>query len=336
MAKEAYLYKKLDKNKVRCNLCAHRCVIHEGKAGICVVRANKNGSLYSLIYDKVISENIDPIEKKPLFHFLPGTKSYSIATPGCNFKCFFCQNWQISQMPCDHGLVEGRNIPPEKIVSDALSGGCKSISYTYTEPTIYFELAYDTAKLAHSKNLKNIFVTNGFMTGDCLEMIAPYLDAANVDLKSFSEDFYREKIGGRLKPVLANIKHMYELGIWIEVTTLLIPGLNDSDRELESIAGFLSGISNTIPWHISAYYPNYKSGIEPTDIESILRACHIGKNAGLKYVYGGNIRSDECENTICPGCGKTVLKRSGFYVTDNKIINGQCGYCGKKIDGVFK
>jgi len=336
MIKEAYLYKKLDKNKVRCDLCAHRCVIKDGDKGKCAVRANKNGILYSLVYDKVISENIDPIEKKPLFHFLPGTKSLSIATPGCNFKCFFCQNWQISQMPCDYGLIEGRNIAPEKIVEDALSGACKSISYTYTEPTIYFELAYDTAKLAHGKNLKNIFVTNGFMTGECLEMIGPYLDAANVDLKSFSEDFYREKIGGRLKPVMDSIRKMHALGIWIEVTTLLIPGLNDSDKELEGIAGFLAGISKSIPWHISAYYPNYKSGIEPTGIDSIIRACHIGKNAGLKYVYGGNVRSDECENTICPGCGKTVLKRNGFYITDNKIVNGHCGYCSEEIDGVFE
>jgi len=334
--KEAYLYKKLKDNTVRCDLCNHRCVIADGEKGKCAVRKNHKGTLTSLVYDKVISLNIDPIEKKPLFHFLPGTKSLSLATPGCNFKCFFCQNWQISQMPCDYEIIDGRKIPPETIVSEAIAGGCKSISYTYTEPTVYFELAYDTAKLAHGKNIKNVFVTNGFMTGDCIEMIGPYLDAANIDLKIFSVDFYREKIGGRIKPVMDNIKHMHKLGVWIEITTLLIPGLNDSDKELEGIAGFLSGISNAIPWHISAYYPNYKSVIEPTGINSIVRACSIGKNAGLKYVYGGNTGSNCLENTICPECGKTVLQRSSFYVSGSKIINGRCGYCSKEIDGVFE
>ena len=200
--KEAYLYKKLDRSKVRCDLCAHRCVIEDGKKGKCAVRENRSGTLYSLVYDKVISENVDPIEKKPLFHFLPGTQSLSIATPGCNFKCFYCQNWQISQSPGDHGSIEGHEIPPEKIVKDAVINNCKSIAYTYTEPTIFFELAYDTAKIAHEKGLKNAFVTNGFMTKECIDMIRPYLDAANIDLKSFSDDFYRDKCSGRLKPDL--------------------------------------------------------------------------------------------------------------------------------------
>jgi pyruvate formate lyase activating enzyme len=211
--KEAYLYKKLKDGKLRCDLCSHRCLIENGSKGKCGVRENTGGTLFTLVYDKIISENVDPIEKKPLFHFLPGTLSLSIATPGCNFKCFFCQNWQISQAPCDYGEIEGREIKPEQLVKDAIRNNCNSISYTYTEPTIFFELAYDTSRLAHEKGLKNVFVTNGFMTKECLEMIKPYLDAANVDLKSFSDDYYKEKLGGRLQPVLSNIKLMREMEI---------------------------------------------------------------------------------------------------------------------------
>ncbi|MBN1299397.1 MAG: AmmeMemoRadiSam system radical SAM enzyme [Actinobacteria bacterium] len=335
MFKEAYLYTKLAENKVRCDLCAHRCVIKDGEKGKCAVRQNKGGILSTLVYDKVISENVDPIEKKPLFHFMPGTLSLSIATPGCNFKCFFCQNWQISQMPDDHGIIDGEEIAPEKIVNDAIRSNCKSISYTYTEPTIFFELAYDTAKIAHKRGLKNIFVTNGFMTKECLDMIQPYLDAANVDLKGFSEDFYREKIGGRLKPVLESIKNIHDMGIWLEVTTLLIPGLNDSGEELESIAKFIMNLSQGIPWHVSAYYPQYKSEIPPTSLRSIRRAIEIGMKTGLKYVYGGNIRAGGYEDTICPGCGETIIKRNGFSVETNRIINGKCSYCHNKIDGIF-
>jgi len=287
--KEAYLYQKKENGKVRCNLCNHRCHIKEGKTGKCFVRKNIGGVLYSLVYRKLISENVDPIEKKPLFHFLPGTRSLSIATVGCNFRCFFCQNWHISQLPSDHGEIEGKDVPPGKIVEDAVSAGCQSIAYTYTEPTIFFEYAYDTAKIAHKRGLKNIFVTNGFMTEECLEMIKPYLDAANIDLKSFSDRTYRNKMGGRLKPVLSNIKFMKDLGIWIEVTTLVIPGINDSDKELKNIADFLADLDSGIPWHISAYYPTYKSDIPPTKKEKIEKAIVIGKEAGLKYVYGGNI-----------------------------------------------
>ena len=289
MLKEAYLYQKRENNKVSCNLCSHRCLIEEGNYGKCSVRKNIDGTLYSLVYRKLISENVDPVEKKPLYHFLPKTLTLSIATVGCNFKCFFCQNWEISQLPGDYGKIEGRDVLPEKIVEDAIGSHCQSISYTYTEPTIFFEYAYDTAKIAKGKNLKNIFVTNGFMTKECLEMIEPYLDAANIDLKSFSDETYKNKMGGRLKPVLDNIKLMKDLGIWIEVTTLIIPGLNDSDKELRGIAEFLVEIDPGIPWHISAYFPTYKSKIPPTGSDIINKALKIGKDSGLKYVYGGNI-----------------------------------------------
>jgi len=333
--KEAYLYKKLKDGKIRCDLCSHRCVIKNGDKGKCCVRENVDGILYSLVYRKLISENADPIEKKPLFHFLPGSISLSIATVGCNFKCFFCQNYEISQMPCEYGRIEGRDVSPEKLVEDALRYNCSSISYTYTEPTIYFEYAYDTAKLATEKNLKNVFVTNGFMTKQCLEMIGPYLDAANVDLKSFSDKFYRERVDGRLKPVLDNIKLMKEMGIWVEVTTLIIPGMNDSDEELKDIANFLVEVGQEIPWHISAYYPQYKSKIPPTNIESIHRAIQIGKKAGLRYVYGGNVPGNKSENTYCYNCGNLLIRRFGFSISDNKIGNSRCPNCGAKIDGIL-
>lgn len=333
--KEAYLYKSLKNSKVRCDLCNHRCVIESDSLGKCCVRKNVDGILYSLVYRKLISENVDPIEKKPLFHFLPGTTSLSVATVGCNFKCFFCQNYEISQMPFDYGRIEGRDVSPETLVADAINYNCKSISYTYTEPTVYFEYAYDTAKLAHEENIKNVFVTNGFMTKEALEMIEPYLDAVNVDLKSYSDKTYREKIDGRLKPVLDNIKLMKEMGIWVEVTTLIIPGLNDSDEELENIAMFLVGVGRDIPWHISAYFPRYKSNIPPTDIASVHRAIEIGKSMGLRYVYGGNISGNKSENTYCYNCGEMLIRRFGFSVLGSKIKDSKCYNCEAEVDGVF-
>lgn len=333
--KEAYLYKKTDNRRVQCNLCSHRCIIDDQGVGKCCVRKNIGGTLYSLVYGKIVAENSDPIEKKPLFHFLPGSYSMSIATVGCNFKCFFCQNFSISQAPCDHNIIEGRDIMPEDIVSLAVANGDKSISYTYTEPTIFFEYAYDTAKLAGAKGLKNVFVTNGFMSRKCLLMIEPYLDAANVDLKSFSDATYKNKIGGRLKPVLNNIVFIKELGIWIEVTTLIIPGINDSENELKQIAGFLASVDKGIPWHVSAYYPQYKSKIPPTGIGQIEMAIEIGRGEGLKYVYGGNISGSGYENTYCPKCGDLLIERTGFSISSSKMKKDHCAKCGQKIEGIF-
>ncbi len=332
--KEAYIYKKGKDKKVSCRLCCHFCVIHNRDLGKCGVRKNKDGTLNSLVYRKLISENADPIEKKPLFHFLPGTLSLSVATVGCNFKCFFCQNYSISQVESEQD-VYGQNIAPEKIVSDALSSGCQSISYTYTEPTVFFEYAYDTAQIASGKGLKNVFVTNGYMSRECLEMISPYLDAANVDLKSFSDKFYKERVGARLTPVLDNIKLMHELGIWVEITTLVIPGLNDSEEELGKIAEFIKAISANIPWHLSAYHPQYRSRIPSTSEEKIKQAIGLGKKAGLRYVYGGNIYASDMENTYCCTCGKSIIERMGFSVTSNNILDGKCLNCGQKVNGIF-
>lgn len=333
--KEAMLYEKVGNKKVQCNLCAHRCKINEGKKGICLVRENRDGILYTLVYGRTISQAIDPIEKKPLFNFYPGTTAYSIATVGCNFKCQFCQNWEISQMVRDKHLVMGNEASPELIVENAKRYGSKSIAYTYTEPTIFFEYAYDTAKLAHEADIKNVFVTNGYMTEEALKEINSYLDAANVDLKSFSDDFYRKLCGARLQPVLDTLKLMKKLGIWVEVTTLIIPSLNDSPDELGKIAKFIvNELGEETPWHISRFYPSYNlKDKPPTPIDTIHKAREIGLNEGLKYVYEGNVPDSKGESTYCPNCKNLVIKRWGYQITKKDTKDGICQNCGFKIDG---
>ncbi|KQC06897.1 MAG: radical SAM protein [Candidatus Cloacimonas sp. SDB] len=327
--KEAMFYRVLQEGKVRCELCPHQCEILPGKRGICRVRENRNGVLYSLNYQRLIAAHIDPIEKKPLFHFYPGSSSYSIAAIGCNFHCLHCQNWTISQVQGD--VIKGEEASSENIVQDALDNDCLSISYTYTEPTIYYETAYDTSKIAHRKGLKNIFVTNGYISPEPLKNIAPYLDAANIDLKAMNEKFYNTVCGAKLQPVLDSIKLYYELGIWIEITTLIIPGHNDNSDELRQIARFIADIDESIPWHVTAFYPTYKLNDTPATPSSALeRAYTIGQEEGLKYVYQGNI--GQGENTYCPSCGKLLVKRD-FFNTKNQINGGKCPSCGYKIQG---
>lgn len=334
--KEACLYQKLEDEKVRCLLCNHRCLIKSGDRGICGVRENCSGKLQSLVYGKIIAGHCDPIEKKPLFHFLPGTRSYSIATVGCNFRCVFCQNADISQMPTDQKRVMGEDMSPERIVKLALNTRSASISYTYTEPTVYFETALETARLAASKGIKNVFVSNGYMTRECLQEIYPDLHAANVDLKAFSEEFYRERCGAKLKPVLKTIAAMKDMGIWLEVTTLLIPGLNDSIEELKGLARFLADIDPGIPWHISRFHPTYRLTDRPsTPVETIRRARDLGYEIGLLYVYTGNIPGDEGENTFCHSCREPLISRIGFDVRRNSIRENQCPKCSTKIPGIW-
>jgi pyruvate formate lyase activating enzyme len=334
---EAYLYKPLNEKKVKCNLCNHRCVIKNGRRGICGVRENQEGTLKTLVYGKLIASNIDPIEKKPLFHFFPGSLSYSIATVGCNFKCLFCQNADIAQMPSDHdGMIMGDFVTPEDIVNAAEKGNCKSIAYTYTEPTVYFEFAYDTAKIAHKKGIRNVFITNGYMTSEALEMISPYLDAANVDLKAFNEKFYKEICNAKLEHVKETLKLMKSLGIFVEVTTLLIPGLNDDKHELEMLAEFIvNSLGSETPWHISRFHPTYKLLDRPsTPLETLVMAREIGIKSGLKYVYTGNVPGDDGENTFCYKCNNILIDRWGFCVRKNLTENGKCTHCGAHIDGV--
>ncbi len=335
--KEAYLYEKLENGRVCCNLCNHACLIKPGARGICSVRENREGTLVTLVYDKVIARHVDPIEKKPLFHFLPGSLSYSVATAGCNFKCSFCQNSDISQMPADYKNIIGEEISPSAIVKDALASGSSTIAYTYTEPTVYFELALDTARLASVEGIRNVFVSNGYMTKECLEEISTDLHAANIDLKAFSDDFYRKQCGARLEPVLKTISGLVKTGVWVEVTTLLIPGLNDSDDELKSIAEFLAEQSRDIPWHISRFHPTYRlMNIGPTPVESLRRAKEIGYKSGLKYVYTGNIPGDDGENSYCHECGELLIARYGFTVDRNVIRDGRCPYCDVSIPGVWE
>jgi len=336
MMKQAMFQEPREAKKVQCSLCSHRCLILPGKRGICAVRENRDGILYTLVYDKVIAQHVDPIEKKPLFHFLPGSLSFSIATSGCNFHCMHCQNADISQLPRDRdGMVPGQEMSPSQIVEAALKNGCESISYTYTEPTIYFELAYDTARLAVEAGLKNIFVSNGYITPEALTVIKPYLHAANIDLKGYSDVFYKKVCGARLQPVLDSIRLYREFGIWIEITTLVIPGYNDSDDELKGIAQFIRSVDENIPWHVSRFHPTYKLTDQPvTPLETLKRARRIGFDAGLRSVYEGNIPG-EGEDTLCWSCGKTLIKRIGFSVRERLIKDGTCGFCGVPIAGVW-
>lgn len=337
MMKEAMFYQNGEKNDVICGLCNHRCHIKEGKRGICGVRENQGGKLYSLVYGRLIAENIDPIEKKPLFNFLPGSRSFSIATVGCNFQCLHCQNAGISQYPHLHGgEIAGDERRAESVVDYAVRENCASISYTYVEPTIFYEFAYDCSVLAHERQLKNIFVSNGFMTPEVTRQLAGVLDGINIDIKGFTDDFYKKVCKARLQPVLDNVQLMHELGVWVETTTLIIPGLNDSPEELRDTARFIKGVSPAIPWHVTAFYPTYKmQDRPPTPAATLRQAREIGLEEGLRFVYEGNIPGEGGENTYCPACGAELINRYGFSIRKNSLVDGRCGKCGEVIEGVW-
>jgi pyruvate formate lyase activating enzyme len=356
--KEAFYYEPLPKGKVLCTLCPHDCRIPEGARGACGVRYNHKGKLYTLVYDKVVAREINPIEKKPLFHFLPGSFAYSISTVGCNLRCSFCQNWDISQWPKEHlpkhiehtqqppepicpqllameKNVPGETISPQMIVDAAIKTNCESISYTFTEPTIFYELAYESAVIARKQGLKNTFISNGFISEAPLRQLATVIDAVNVDLKFFKEESYRRISRARLQPILDAIKLYHELGVWVEVTTLVIPGVNDANEELTQIAEFICSVSESIPWHVSAYYPAYKMWDHPpTNTNTLRRARKVGFAAGLRYVYEGNIPGEGGENTYCYQCDALLIKRYGFSVLANRIRQNSCPECGARIDGI--
>jgi len=340
--KEALLYSRGKDKSVVCFLCGHNCHIKNGARGICAVRENKDGALYSVFYGRPCALAVDPIEKKPLFHFMPGTRSFSVATLGCNFQCDFCQNWDISQFGKVRGTddidLQGlKEFAPEEIVAEAQGNNCRSISYTYSEPTIFYEYAKDIAKIAVPKGIKNVFVTNGYMSRKMLDDFHPLLAAANVDLKSFNKETYRRVMRADIAGVLDSIAHMKELGIWIEITTLIVPDMNDSDSELHDIADFIAGVGKEIPWHISRFHPQYKmTDRAPTPLSTLKRAYDIGKSGGLKYVYLGNVPGDDKESTYCWNCGETLIERAGFAVLKNKLSPGaKCPKCNSIIDGVF-
>jgi len=361
--KEALLYHKLEDRRVRCDLCAHRCTIAPGHKGICQVRENRDGVLYTLVYGIPLTQAVDPVEKKPLFHFHPGSAAFSIATVGCNFRCSFCQNSDISQMPRDQGRIVGHQAAPEEIVRAARQSGARSIAYTYTEPTIFFEYSYDIARLASAAGIASIYVTNGYMTAEMLDLFqgvaqsvpgatidenrrgavsapsgqhGPWLDAANVDLKAFRDETYKKVCGARLQPVLDALKRMKQLGVWVEVTTLVVPNMNDSEAELSDIAQFIAvDLGVETPWHISRFHPDYQMADRgPTPAATLRRAYDLGHQAGLRYVYVGNMPDARLEDTLCPNCGQTVIARWGFWVRDRHIRDGKCAYCDTPIDGV--
>ena len=333
--KEAMFYEKLDDKKVRCYLCAHQCTVSDRKRGMCGVRENMDGTFYSLVYGKLISMNIDPIEKKPLFHFCPASHSMSIATAGCNFKCLHCQNFDISQYPTEHADIPGQYVTPEQVVTAAEEAGCKSISYTYTEPTIFFEFAYDCARLAREKGIKNVFVSNGYTGPEAVRTIAPFLDGNNIDLKGDNE-FYKNVCGAKLQPVLNTIKLMHDLGVWVEITTLIIPGHNDSEESLGGIIDFIKSVDRSIPWHVTQFSPTYELTDRPrTPLASLRRAREMGIISGLKYVYEGNVPGEGTENTYCHNCGELLVERFGYSISHNRIKDEKCFNCLTNIEGVW-
>ncbi len=346
--KQALLYKHKNKNHVQCNACSWHCDIAPGKTGVCGVRKNIDGELYSLVYGKPVSVNIDPIEKKPFYHFLPRAPVFSIGTIGCNFQCQFCQNWGISQKPKQIKKDKSMDLEtlmdryetwsPERIVDHCKDKNIPVIAYTYNEPAVFFRYAYDTARLAYKNGIKNVYVSNGFESKEALEKITPYLDAINIDLKSFSSEFYKKICKGKLDPVKRNIKDIAKnhKNVWLEIITLLIPGENDSEQEIKDIANFIADINKDIPWHISRFHPAYKMKDKPiTSKETIEKAYKIGKEAGLNFVYIGNMPHKKAKNTNCPNCNNPVVDRTGYDIKVN-LKGNTCPECGFVIPGVWQ
>jgi pyruvate formate lyase activating enzyme len=335
MLMEASLFDRLEDKKVQCHVCAHECTIVTGKRGICGVRENRDGTLFSLIYNTVSSEAVDPIEKKPLYHFLPGTLSYSQGTIGCNFRCSHCQNWSISQATIDQAYT--REITPDQSVARALKSGSASMSWTYNEPTIWHEFTYDSARLAHQAGLKTIYVTNGYITEEALRDISPNLDAFRVDIKAFNDEFYKKTCKAHLQPVLDSSVVARELGMHIEVINLIIPGLNDDPWETTSLVEWVrDNLGVQTPIHFTRFYPMYRmENASPTPVDTLENAWQIAKDAGMEYVYLGNVAGHTYENTFCPKCQTLLIDRNGFSIVKNVITeNKTCPKCGYHINVV--
>ena len=320
---------------VRCGVCAHRCLVRPGRRGICGVRENRDGVLMLTVYGAVAAIGVDPIEKKPLFHVAPGSTAYSIATAGCPFHCTFCQNWEIAQGPRLGLDLPTRQLSPARVVEEAAAHGAGSIAYTYVEPTVFLEYALDTALLARRAGLRNLFITDGYATPEAVALLAPLLDAANVDLKAFDDAFYRKLCGARLAPVLESIVAMRRAGIWLELTTLIIPGHNDDDRQLRSLARWIvETLGAETPWHVSRFYPNFRMlDVPPTPLETLRRVADLGRDAGLKHVYVGNAPELGLEDTHCAGCGRLLIERRAYDVQVRLAPGGSCPGCGRVLAG---
>lgn len=336
-ASPATLWKTLPDGRVACALCAHRCEIAPGHEGVCKVRSNEGGALVTRA-TRIVAQAVDPIEKKPFYHFLPGSMSFSLAAAGCNFRCDFCQNWSMSQAPRrPYPASPGHEVEPEAVVRLAKEAGCATLAFTYTEPTIFFELAKAVGTLGRAAGLKNLFVTNGFLTPEAVEAAKEFLDAANVDLKCFREDTYRRVCGGTLKGVQAGLEALLEAGMWVEVTTLVVPGVNDGEAELRGIAQYLVGLSQDLPWHLSRFHPDYRrtEGV-PTPVATLERAWELGREAGLRYVYLGNCQGHPSESTRCPTCDTIVAQRAGFRLPEVRLVQGACPSCSGRIAGRWR
>ncbi len=328
-------FTSLEGGKIRCELCPHRCLVSKGKRGRCRVRENRDGKYYSLVYENPCSVHLDPIEKKPFFHFLPGTASYSLATAGCNFQCKFCQNWEISQaFPED---VYSHEIPPEKIVSKAKENGARSVAYTYVEPTIFFEYMMDIGRLARKAGLLSVCHSNGFINPAPLKHLCTVLDAANIDLKGFTEEFYHEVCGGQLIPVLETLKTLKKERIHLEITNLVIPTKNDDLSVLKEMCLWIrKELGPDTPVHFSRFYPLYKlRTLPPTPVSALEKAREVGLSAGLEYVYIGNVPGHPGEHTYCPNCKKRVIQRTAYLVGEVNLKDGKCRTCGKPIAGIW-
>ncbi len=321
-------------NSVQCELCPTECLLKDYQVGGCRVRINKGGVLYSLVYGKPCAMAIDPIEKKPFYHFLPSTTAFSIATAGCVLGCKFCQNWQISQANPED--TDNHDLPPDETVRKAMIFGCRTITYTYTEPTVFYEYMYDTAQIAKRFKLKNTMHTCGYINERPLRELSKYMDAADVDLKAFTEDFYNRICGGRLKPVLDALVVLKEEGVWLEITNLVIPTLNDNMKTIREMCNWIiKNLGPEVPIHFSRFFPYYKlNELPPTPFDTLTDAMNVALDTGLMYVYIGNIRS-QAENTYCPGCKKLLIERIGYYVKQNNIVNARCKFCGTAIPGVW-
>ncbi|HEX7491160.1 MAG TPA: AmmeMemoRadiSam system radical SAM enzyme [Candidatus Limnocylindrales bacterium] len=321
---------------VRCNACAHRCVLRPSRIGICGVRQNRGGWLYTLAYGQIVAAKAEPIEKKPFYHFMPGSYAYSVGTQGCNFHCSFCQNWEMSQAHREGVVPESRNETPEGIVEAAVAAGVRSIAYTYVEPTIFIEFALDSMVRARAAGLHNVFVTNGYETPEAIELVAPYLDAANVDLKAGNDDFYRHVCGGRWEPVRETIVEMRRRDIWVELTTLIVPGLNDDRRELRGLAEWIAtAVGPETPWHLTRFQPAFRLGdVAETPARTLLEAAAIAREVGLRHVYIGNAPEVEDSTTCCVRCGEVLIGRSDFAVTKWRLSEGHCPRCKHALAGV--
>ena len=333
---EASYYKKIDGQTVQCELCPRSCTLSGGQRSFCRAREPKDGKLYSLVYAKSCAVHIDPIEKKPLFHFLPATPIFSIATAGCNFRCKYCQNWQISQFPPEETYNE--DLLPEEIVTRTIKSNCPSIAYTYTEPSIFFEYMLDTAKIAKNKGIRNMYHSNGSLNPKPVEELSLYLDAANIDLKGFTQEFYTEVCAGYLETVLETLKILKRNKVWLEITNLVIPNLNDDMEKIKQMCLWIKeNLGKDTPIHFSRFWPQYKlTNLNPTPVQVLEKARAIALDCGLKFVYIGNVPGHTAENTYCPKCLKPVIIRRGFTVLENSLTaEGNCKFCAEPIPGVW-